>query len=71
MKNPFISMALAAVAIAASARDALKLNNRMLDAIAPPTHGHSTHGPTVAQAKRIAIKAKNRAKHRAHCRGAR
>lgn len=71
MRNPFVSMALAAVAMAASARDALKINNRMLDAIAPPTHGYNTHGPTVAQAKRAAIKGKNRAKHRAHCRGAR
>jgi len=30
---------------------------------------YGKHGPTVAQAKRAAIKAKNRAKHRAHCRG--
>lgn len=72
MRNPFVSMALAAAAIAASLRNNMLIDfQRGVNRAAPPTATTRKNGGTVAQAKRAAIKAKNRAKHRRACRGAR
>lgn len=57
-----------------SKRDPLRLLDGLFGNRFPsnPYRPHySKHGPTVAQSKRAATKAKNRAKHRRACRGAR
>lgn len=71
MRNPFVAMAMAVVA----AQEAFK--GRALAAFKAggyveqdrPTSYAKKTGLTVAAAKRAAVKAKNRARHRAACRG--
>lgn len=67
MRNPFVAMAMAVVAaqdsFAAHALAAFKVAQER------PTSYAKKTGLTVAAAKRAAIKAKNRAHHRAACRG--
>ena len=71
MRNPFISMALAAVAMQQMFRaKAFAAFNagEFVEQDRPTSYARKT-GLTVAAAKRSAIKAKNRSKHRAACRG--
>jgi len=71
MRNPFVAMALAVVAAQASfkAHALAALNAGGYVAQDRPTSYAKKTGLTVAAAKRAAIKAKNRAHHRAACRG--
>lgn len=69
MKNPFIAMVLAVVARKAALMNHLRIQPLRLPE--PKYSYHGRNGMTVAALKRAAVKAKNRAKHRAHCRGAR
>ncbi|MFA5027018.1 MAG: hypothetical protein WC713_04025 [Candidatus Methylomirabilota bacterium] len=71
MRNPFVAMALAAVAMQASFRAAAfnAFNNGEFSDPSRPTSYAKKTGLTVAASKRAAIKSKNRAKHRAACRG--
>lgn len=71
MKNPFVVMAMAAVAMQQMFRDQALMSfqaGNFIAATQQPTHRKNS-GLTVAGAKRASIKAKNRAKHRAACRG--
>ncbi len=69
MRNPFIAMALAAAASVQMFRN-MKImafnNGEYADPQRPTSYARNT-GLTVAQSKRAAIKAKNRAKHRRAC----
>lgn len=70
MRNPFIALALAAVAtrnlIKASAIQAF--NRGEFVAQGRPTSYAKKSGLTTSAAKRASVKAKNRARHRAACR---
>lgn len=71
MKNPFVAMALAAAAAAQMFRSqALQAfrGGAFVEQDRPTSYAKKT-GLTVAAAKRAAVKAKNRARHRAACRG--
>lgn len=71
MRNPFVAMALAAAAVRAMVRStaiARFQSGQFIDPVRPTSYARKT-GMTVASAKRAAIKAKNRARHRAACRG--
>ncbi|OIR02585.1 hypothetical protein GALL_152990 [mine drainage metagenome] len=69
MRNPFVAMALAAAALASSLREKAILEFHKGEWVAPPTATTRKRGTSVAQAKRAAIKAKNRQRHRAHTKG--
>lgn len=71
MKNPFVAVALAAVAAANALRVQTITAFRAGDFVMEqrPTSYSRKTGLTNAAVKRTAIKAKNRAKHRAACRG--
>lgn len=67
MRNPFISMALAAVAMqqAFKVRAIAAFNSGAFAVQDRPSSYAKKTGLTVAAVKRAAVKAKNRAKHRA------
>lgn len=70
MRNPFVAMAIVAAAIRSASAEAFRRavqGSHIVPGIREPRY--LKHGPTVAQVKRAAIKAKNRAKHRRACRG--
>lgn len=71
MRNPFVAMALAAAAsIAAFRNQAIQNFNSGVYAepIRPTSFARKT-GMTTAGSKRAATKARNRARHRAACKG--
>ncbi len=71
MKNPFVAMALAATAAAQMFRSqalAAFRSGAVVEQTRPTSYAKKT-GLTTAASKRAAIKAKNRARHRAACRG--
>lgn len=71
MRNPFVAMALAAVAMQQMFRThamAAFKSGAFVEQDRPTSYAKKT-GLTTAAAKRAAVKAKNRAKHRAACRG--
>lgn len=72
MKNPFVAVALAAVAAANAMRvqtiAAFRAGDFVVEQPRPASYARKT-GLTTASVKRAAIKAKNRARHRAACRG--
>lgn len=70
MRNPFVAMAMAAVAMQQmfKARAMAAFNKgAFVEAARPSSYAKKT-GLTTAAAKRAAIKAKNRARNRAACR---
>lgn len=71
MRNPFIAAALAVVAMqqAFKVKALATFNNGGLVEQDRPTSYAKKTGLTIAASKRAALKAKNRAKHRAACRG--
>lgn len=71
MRNPFVAMAMAAVAMqqAFKVRALAAFNNGdYIEQDRPTSYARKT-GLTNSAVKRAAIKAKNRAKHRAHMKG--
>lgn len=72
MRNPFVALAVAAMAQLQAVRSQaiLAFNRGEFSPTddRPSSYSRKT-GMTVAAAKRAAVKAKNRARHRAACRG--
>ena len=71
MRNPFVAMAMAAVAMQQMFRTralAAFSSGAFVEQGRPTSYAKKT-GLTTAASKRAAIKAKNRARHRAACRG--
>lgn len=71
MRNPFVALAMAAVAMQQMfrSRAMAAFNSGAFVEQSRPTSYAKKTGLTTAAAKRASIKAKNRAKHRAACRG--
>ena len=71
MRNPFVAMAMAAVAMQQMfrMRAIAAFNNGVFVESGRPTSYAKKTGLTVASSKRVATKAKNRARHRSHMKG--